>query len=102
MPGPTHVQFGYDSHATRPATIAEEIQLPLLEILEGTAGVAVVAAMLLDVFVTVVVPRRSSRTGRLSVYLVRGLWSVWRALGLRVRSSSLRESFLGTFGALAV
>ncbi len=76
--------------------------MPLLAVLEGIAGVLVVCAILLDVFQSVVVPRRVSRTARLSVYLVRGLWRVWRAIGLRLPSSELREGFLGTFGALAV
>src|SRR5204862_3647862 len=61
-----------------------------------------VVAMLLDVFVSVVVPRRAPGTGRLSTYLVRYLWRAWRAIGLRMGSAGRRESFLGTFGALAV
>jgi ion channel len=74
-------------------------------ILEALAGLLIVLATLLDVFVAVVVPRRTPNTGRmlrLSAWLIPGLWSVWRELGLRMSSSQRREAFLGGFGSLAV
>ncbi len=73
--------------------------------LEGIAGVALVASVLLDVFLTVVVPRRAPRLGgrlRLTRYLVPGLWRCWRWIGLRLSSAERREAFLGLYGALIV
>jgi hypothetical protein len=77
----------------------------LAQVLEGTGGLLVLVFILFDVFLTVVVPRRTPRTGqmvRLSGYLVPGLWSVWRWIGLRQANADRRESFLGSFGALMV
>src|SRR5919202_2312387 len=73
--------------------------------LEGIGGLLLVVAILYDVFLTVVVPRRAPRTGRLlrlSGYLISGLWSVWRWTGLRQTSPDRREAILGSFGALVV
>jgi len=75
------------------------------QILEAAAGLLVVLVILFDIFLTVVVPRRAPRTGRLvrlSGFLVPGLWSVWRWIGLRQASADRREAFLGSFGALVV
>jgi hypothetical protein len=77
----------------------------LPQILEGLTGLLVVLAILFDVFLTVVVPRRAPLTGRLlrvSWYLFPGLWGVWRRIGLRQASADRREAFLGNFGALVV
>jgi len=68
--------------------------MPLLvsESLEGIAGVVLVALVLLDVFLTVVVPRRAPRAGRqlrLTRYLVPGLWIAWRWAGLRLPTAVL-------------
>jgi hypothetical protein len=81
--------------------------MPLLmsEALEGIAGLLVVASVLLDVFLTVVVPRRAPRAGRrlrISGYLVPWTWRVWRGVGLRMSSAERREVFLGLFGSLVV
>jgi hypothetical protein len=81
--------------------------MPLLvgEMIEGIAGVWLVAFVLLDVFLTVVVPRRAPQAGRLlrvTAYLVPGLWKVWRWLGLRMSSAERREVFLGIYGSLIV
>ena len=77
----------------------------LPQVVEGIAGLLVLVGILLDVFLTVVVPRRAPRTGplvRLSGYLIPGLWSVWRWIGLRQASADRREAILGSFGALMV
>src|SRR6266850_2178676 len=76
-----------------------------MQILEGAAGVLIVLAILLDVFLGVVVPRRAPNLGRLirvSGLLIPRTWTVWREIGLRLSSAERREGFLGTFGALAV
>jgi hypothetical protein len=77
----------------------------VLQVLEGLLGVLVVVTILFDVFLTVVVPRRAPRTGRVlrvSRYVVGGLWGWWRSLGLRIESAERREGFLGSFGSLAI
>src|SRR6202165_2378700 len=79
---------------------------PLMgEALEAVAGVVLVALVLVDVFLTVVVPRRAPRLGRrlrVTGYLVPGLWAGWRWVGLRMSSAERREGFLGIYGALIV
>jgi ion channel len=77
----------------------------LPQVVEGIAGLLVLVGILLDVFLTVVVPRRAPRTGpllRVSGYLIPGLWLVWRWIGLRQASADRREAILGSFGALMV
>jgi hypothetical protein len=75
------------------------------QIFEAIVGILLVASILLDVFLTVVVPRRPPRLGRqlrVTRYLVPGLWRFWRAAGLRMSSAERREAFLGIYGALIV
>lgn len=57
---------------------------------------------LFDVFQSVVVPRWTGRTFRLTPLLVDALWPVWRGAGLRIRSAKRREGFLASFGPLAL
>lgn len=79
--------------------------MSLLPLLEGISGALIVLAILLDVFLSVVVPRRAPTLGRqtrLSALLIPSLWRAWRELGLRLSSADRRESFLGSFGSLAV
>ena len=78
---------------------------PLLsQVLEGVAGLVVVASILYDVFLSVVVPRRAPRLGsrlRVGSLLIPGLWRAWRWIGLGM-SAERRELFLGSFAPLAV
>ena len=77
----------------------------MAQTLEGLAGLLLVGSILLDVFLTVVVPRRAPRLGRqlrVTGYIVPGLWTWWRWVGLRLSSAERREAFLGLFGALIV
>ena len=77
----------------------------LAQAVEEIGGLLVVVVILFDIFLTVVVPRRAPRTGqllRVSGYLVPGLWSVWRWIGLRQASADRREAILGSFGALTI
>jgi hypothetical protein len=56
-----------------------------------------------DVFLSVVVPRRAPRAGRLlrlSGYAIPNAWRLWRWIGLRIASAERREVFLGTFSSL--
>ena len=76
------------------------------QIIEGdTSAFSSSLAILVDVFLAVVVPRRSplvGRSTRLSSYLIPGLWRVWRGMGLRMNSAERREGLLGMFGSLGV
>jgi hypothetical protein len=75
----------------------------VLSWLEGLLGLLIVATTLLDVFLAVVVPRRTPRSSRLgSSSVVRYLWRGWLSLSFRIESNERRETLLGTFGALAV
>jgi hypothetical protein len=69
----------------------------MIEIVEFLAGAIVVFVVLNDVFQSVVVPRPTLRGVRLTRYVIRGSWRVWRTLGLRTSSSEKRERLLGTF-----
>jgi hypothetical protein len=77
--------------------------MSVVQVLEAIIGVLLNLAILMDVFLAVVVPRRAPPIGRftrISGYLIPGLWRVWRAVGLRMGSPERREAFLGTFGSL--
>jgi Ion channel len=75
---------------------------PEIESLELLIGALVVAAVLYDVFQSIVVPRWTDRTLRLSPFLIDVLWPVWRRIGLRLRPAQRSENFLGTFAPLAL
>lgn len=77
----------------------------MLQLLEFVLGLLVVLAIGQDVFLTVVVPRRAPRLGRLvrlSRYVIFRFWPVWRGIGLRMSSAERREGFLGIFGSVGV
>jgi len=79
--------------------------MQLTSMLQGALGAVVVVVILLDVFLTVVVPRRAPNIGRrvrVSGWLIVYLWRLWREVGLRFSTPERREGFLGTFGALVV
>jgi hypothetical protein len=76
-----------------------------LQLLECALGISLVTAMLFDVFLAVVVPRRAPNLGRhvrVSGNVVPGLWWIWREVGLRLQSAERREGLLGTFAPLAL
>jgi Ion channel len=54
------------------------------------------------VFQSVVVPRWTNRTLRLSPLILDRSWPAWRAMALRLRSPERRESLLGTFAPLVL
>jgi hypothetical protein len=79
------------------------VAMSVEQFFEMIAGVMLSLAILMDVFLAVVVPRRAPRVGRftrISGLLLPGLWRIWRAVGLRMGSAERREVFLGTFGSL--
>lgn len=64
-------------------------------------GVAIIAAILLDAFETVVLPRRVTRHLRLSAWFYRYTWRPWARLARHIKSASRREAALGYFGPLS-
>jgi len=61
------------------------------------AGLVVLALVLADVFETIVVPRPSPGRHRLSRYVVRPTWRLWRWLGARTRTGLARDGFYGLY-----
>ncbi len=69
---------------------------------ELIGGVALIVIVLLDVFQTVVLPRRTGSILRLSPHLIGLLWPIWQRIGLRLQPAWRREDFLGTFAPFAI
>jgi len=65
-------------------------------------GLAIIWAVLLDAFETVVLPRRVLRHFRLTAYFYRRTWIPWRKIALHIKSTSRRQNFLGYFGPLSL
>ena len=55
----------------------------MLEVLELILGIVVVAYVLNDVFQSVVVPRPTPARYRVTRWVVRPGWRIWRTIGLR-------------------
>ena len=73
-----------------------------MHILAVIAGIALILAILLDAFETVVLPRRVTRHFRLTAWFYRNTWIPWARLAKRVKSANRRESVLGYFGPLSL
>lgn len=71
----------------------------LADILSVVAGVAIVLAVLNDIFQSVVVPRAVGRRWRLSFLVWRGLWRLWpiAAWKFYAADDEKREDFLAVF-----
>src|ERR1700690_1010714 len=65
-------------------------------------GIAIIWAVLLDAFETVVLPRRVLRHFRLTAYFYRRTWIPWRAIARRIKTVSRQQNFLGYFGPLSL
>ena len=65
-------------------------------------GAAILWAVLLDAFETVVLPRRVLRNFKLTAYFYRRTWIPWRRIAGRIKSSSRQQNFLGYFGPLSL
>jgi len=73
-----------------------------LNILWVLAGIVIVAWILWDVFQTVIVPRPTPTRVRLTRYLTRTAWRIWRLRAARARTSAAREKLLGSFAPALV
>lgn len=70
---------------------------PVVDALIFAAGVLVLVVVAADVFETIVVPRPSPGPHRLSRYLVKSTWRIWRWVGARTRSGLARDGFYGLY-----
>jgi hypothetical protein len=65
-------------------------------------GAFIVFAMLRDVFQSVIVPRATDRRLRFSLYVNRGLWSIWPAIAWKIHDDDRREDFFATYAPFAM
>lgn len=68
----------------------------------AVAGIALIAAALLDAFETIVLPRRVSRRLRLARLFYRGTWRPFAAAARSIASAPRREAFLSFYGPLSL
>ena len=73
-----------------------------MEVAEGLLGLALIAAVLWDVFQTVVVPRPSPGRFRIARNLTKVSWRMTRAVALRSGDSRRRDGILGVFAPASV
>src|ERR671935_1067688 len=72
-----------------------------MRIVAAIAGVALIALMLSEFFVTFLLPRRVRRDPRIARGLNRLLWLPWRAAAARLAPATA-DTILGFFGPLAL
>src|ERR1700723_2436839 len=66
-------------------------------------GFALIFAILMDAFETVVLPRRIRRNiFRISERFYKKTWRLWTRVGLRIKSPNRREGFLAYYGPLSL
>ncbi len=65
-------------------------------------GLALIAIVLVDAFEAMLLPRRVSRSIRLSRQFYRSTWRPWSAIGQRLGHGKRREWFLSVFGPLSM
>jgi hypothetical protein len=68
----------------------------------AVVGFLIIAAVLLDSFETVVLPRRIQRSFRITSWFYRHTWVPWSRLSRRFKSINRREAFLSYFGPLSL
>jgi hypothetical protein len=73
-----------------------------MRIVIALASVVWILLVLQDGFEVMVLPRRVTRTWRLARWFYRSLWTLWRAVGLRLARGRRREYFLSVFGPFSL
>jgi hypothetical protein len=68
----------------------------------ATAGVVLIAVVLLDAFETIVLPRRVARRLRLTRLFYRSIWKPWKTLASLLPAAKRREGYLALFGPLSL
>jgi hypothetical protein len=69
-------------------------------ILECLVGLALVAWILADIFLSVILPRAAATRWRLSAQVSRRVWRLWRWYALRISDELRRENFMGAYAPL--
>ena len=73
-----------------------------MHIFGSLVGLAIILAILLDAFETVVLPRRVTRHFRLTALFYRNTWRPWARLARHIQSNARREAALGYFGPFSL
>lgn len=76
--------------------------MPVVPILEALLGLAIVVAIIWDVYQTVVLPRPTPTRRRLARVVTRTAYRFWRWRAGRARNADRRERWLGTFAPTTV
>jgi hypothetical protein len=71
-------------------------------LVEAALGVVILGVAFYDVFQSVVLPRPSISKLRISAWILRPLWRLWRWLGTRDSRIDRRENWFGTFGPIGL
>jgi hypothetical protein len=75
---------------------------PLMWILISLGSLLLICVVLMEGFETMVLPRRVTRSLRLTRLFYRSSWTLWRAVGLHLAPGKRREFFLSLFGPLSL
>jgi len=73
-----------------------------MQIFGSLVGLAIILAILLDAFETVVLPRRVTRHFRLTAWFYRNTWRPWARLARQIKSNARREAVLSYFGPFSL
>ncbi|HEY7353814.1 MAG TPA: potassium channel family protein, partial [Terriglobales bacterium] len=73
-----------------------------MHIIAIIAGIAIILAVLLDAFESVVLPRRVRRHFRITSWFYRYTWVPYAKLASKIPSQTRRENILGYFGPLSM
>ncbi len=73
-----------------------------MHLLVGILGAAILLIILWDVFETIILPRRVTRSFRFARLFSRSSWALYSAVGRRISVTRRRESYLGFFGPLSL
>ncbi len=73
-----------------------------MHIFLGIIGAFLLFIILLDVFETIILPRRITRKLRLARGFYRATWRPWSAVGRMMRATNRRETFLSYYGPLSL
>lgn len=65
-------------------------------------GAVIAYVVLIDAFETIVLPRRITRSFRITRGFYRATWLPWAAIGRRIKTDRRRENFLSYFGPLSL
>src|SRR5947199_10335991 len=76
--------------------------LNVMNVLAGVLGAVAIVVVVVDVFETIVLPRRVTRRLGLARVLYRTTWGPWQRLARLFRSSTRRKDFLSVYGPLSI